>query len=346
MYSFQAMEPGQVNLEEYYHFKDKLIFTRMEWLNYIKINQHAAPVIVRITNGRHLVGYFTGLLFSKYGVRIIGSPFDGWTTAYMGFDVEDQYDRADLLRPLAAFLFETTKCHFIQITDRFIDENKVKDLGLDYTMKTTLELKIDKTDEELLKGFTKSCRETIRQFERRGATIEEAEPDEQFAKEYHEQLREVFAKQNLVPTYDLSRTLDLFRSLKKDQLLCLRVRNPAGKPIASTYYVAYNGRVCFQGAASLREFQFYRPNEAMFWYAIRYYRDRGYVYADMNGERTYKEKFRPEKTAYPCIMISKYPILIRLREVAKKIVWIALKMKGCRKGKKVPNPRKYQNEEE
>lgn len=346
MYSFQAIEMDQVDLEEYYDFKDKLIFTTMEWLNYMKINQNAAPLIIRITNNNDFVGYFTGFLFSKYLIKIIASPFDGWTTAYMGFDVKDDYKRADVMGPLSEFLFQTYKCQFIQITDRFIEEDDIKDSGLHYIMKTTLELKIDKSDEELLKGYTKSCRETIRQFDRRGATIEKAEPDEQFAAEYHEQLQEVFAKQNLVPTYDLSRTIDLFKSLKKDQLLCLRVRNPEGKPIASTYYVGHNGRVCFQGAASFREFQFYRPNEAMFWYAIRYFRDRGYVYADMNGERRYKEKFRPEKISYPCIMMARYPVLIRLRDAAKKIVWVGIRLKGMGKGDAVPKTTTYQNQEE
>jgi hypothetical protein len=303
-------------------------------------------LIVRITKNSNLVGYFTGFLFSKYLIKIIASPFDGWTTSYMGFDLEDGYDRVDLIGPLSAFLFKTFRCHFIQITDRFIAEDEIKDSGLHYIIKTTLELTIDKTDEELLNGYTKSCRETIRQFERRGATIEKAEPDEQFAAEYHEQLKEVFAKQNLVPTYDRSRTLDLFKNLNKEQLLCVRVRNPEGKPIGSTYYVAYNGRVCFQGAASLREFQFYRPNEAMFWYAIRYFRDRGYLYADMNGERRYKEKFRPVKIEYPCIMIPKYPILLPLREGAKKIVWLAFRLRGLGKRNTVPDTRTYHNEEE
>ncbi|MGI6727980.1 MAG: GNAT family N-acetyltransferase [Anaerovoracaceae bacterium] len=344
-YSFQVIEIDKINIEEYYQFEDKLVFTTVEWLNFIENNQKAEPLIIRITENMNLVGYFTGLIFKKFWIKIIGSPFDGWTTPYMGFNVAENYNREDLIKPLSKFLFNTYKCHFIQITDRFIDENKLKSTKLHYFIKTSLELDIEKPDNELLKGFKRNCRELIRQFEARGATIEETEPDEQFATEYYEQLKEVFAKQNLVPTYNITRVLDLFKCLNKEQLLCLRVRNPEGKSIASTYFVGYNKRVCFQGAASFREFQFYRPNEYMVWYAIKYYRDKGYKYFDLNGERHYKNKYNPEKISYPCIIITKYPILIRLRSLAKKFVWLLFKIKGFRKKKNVPDTKIYKKEE-
>ena len=41
MYSFELIDADKVNLEEYYQFAGKNLFTTMEWLNYIKINQKA-----------------------------------------------------------------------------------------------------------------------------------------------------------------------------------------------------------------------------------------------------------------------------------------------------------------
>ena len=329
MYTFEVIDKDRVDLEEFNHFKDKLIFTTVEWLKYIEQNQKVQPLILRITEGPELVGYFTGFSFTRFGIRIVASPFDGWTTSYMGFDVREGYRREDLIRPLSLFLYKNLKCHFIQITDRFIREEPLKAQGINYFMKTTLELSIDKPDEELLRGYTKSCRETLRQFERRGATIEIAEPDEQFAEEYYQQLQDVFSKQELVPTYSISRTLDLLRNIKGENLLCLRVRNPEGLSIATFYSLGYNGRVCFQGAASFRAYQNYRPNETMFWYTIRYFRDRGYHSADLNGERDYKQKFNPERISYPCIILTRYPILIKLREWAKELVWLKFRIKGA-----------------
>ena len=36
------------------------------------------------------VGFFTGLVVRRYGIRILGSPFRGWTTVpYMGFNLRN-----------------------------------------------------------------------------------------------------------------------------------------------------------------------------------------------------------------------------------------------------------------
>jgi hypothetical protein len=278
------------------------------------------------------MGYFSGLLVKKFGVKILGSPFNGWTTGYMGFDVIEGYDKINLIQPIAKFLYKTTKCMFIQISDLCIEETQLMNTKYKYVMNKSIELNIDRTDEELFKGFKAECRTLIRQFERRGASIEIAEPDEQFAAEYYEQLQEVFAKQKLVPTYDNSRALGLIKNLNSHQLLCLRVRNPEGKCIATSIFVAYNQRFYFWGGASFRAFQSYRPNEYMFWYAIRYFKEKGYKYFDMYGERDYKNKFRPSKITYPCIMIARFKILLTLRDLAKRLFWVLLRIRSFKNG--------------
>lgn len=339
MYSFELIDTDKVNLEEYYQFTGKNLFTTLEWLNYIRINQKAKPFVIRISDATNFIGYFTGFVFSKFGVKIVASPFNGWTTAYMGFDVIDNYDKAALIEPITKFIFKTFKCLYIQITDRLIEESQLRNKRIQYVMNKSIELNINRSDEALFKVFKTDCRNFIRQFERRGASIEIANPDEQFAKEYYEQLEEVFAKQGLSPTYEVTKVLDLFNCLNSNQLLCLRTKNPEGKCIATTIFVGYNERFYFWGAASFREFQFYRSNEYMIWYAIRYFREKGYKYFDMYGERSYKNKFGPEKISYPCIMIARFPIFIKLKDAAKKLVWIGFKIKGIGKKKTVGKTR-------
>lgn len=341
MYSFELIDIDKVNLEEYYQFGGKNLFTTVEWINYIQINQNAKPIIIRITDNANFVGYFTGFVFSKFGVKIFASPFNGWTTGYMGFDIVDKYDRVTLIEPIAKFIFKTFKCLYIQISDRFIEEEQLKNKKIKYIMSRSIELNINRTNDELFKVFKTDCRNFIRQFERRGATIEIAKPDEQFATEYYEQLKEVFAKQGLVPTYKVSKVLDLFNSLDSEHILCLRANEPKGQCIATTIFVGYNERFYFWGAASFREFQFYRPNEYMIWYAIKYFRGKGFKYFDMYGERPYKNKFGPEKISYPCIMIARFSVFIKLRDLAKKMVWIGFKIKGIGRKKSVQQTKAY-----
>lgn len=344
MFTFEEIDIKDINEEEYYGFEEKVLFTTKQWIRYIKTNQNATPVIIRITKENKFVGYFTCLLFKKFGIKIIGSPFNGWTTGYMGFDVVSKYSKVDIIKPLSEFLFKEYKCLYIQIADRFIQEDEVEKNGFEYVMSKSIELRIDKTDEGLFKVFKTDCRNYIRQFERRGAAIEIAEPNEEFANQYYEQLKEVFAKQGLVPTYSIKKVTDLFNSMNAENLLCLRVKNPEGQCIATSIFVGYNERFYFWGAASFRKFQFYRPNEYMIWTAIKYFRDRGYKYFDMYGERPYKNKFGPESITYPCIMIAKFPMLIKLRELAKKVVWLLFKIKGMNKKKSVGKTQKFNKE--
>ena len=76
--------------------------------------------------------------------------------------------------------------------------------------------------------------------EKSGVTIEEAS-DEDFAEEYYDQLKDVFGKQGLVPTYDLARVRQLIKHLRPTgRLLLLRARNAEGRCIATGIYPAMN----------------------------------------------------------------------------------------------------------
>ena len=63
---------------------------------------------------------------------------------------------------------------------------------------------LTKSEEKLFNGMDSACRRCVRKAEKSGVAIEEAH-DPAFANEYYEQLKDVFSKQGLVPTYDLER---------------------------------------------------------------------------------------------------------------------------------------------
>ncbi len=63
---------------------------------------------------------------------------------------------------------------------------------------------LTKSEDELFNGMDSACRRCVRKAEKSGVVIEEAH-DPAFANEYYEQLKDVFSKQGLVPTYDLER---------------------------------------------------------------------------------------------------------------------------------------------
>ena len=329
MFFVEEISRENLNIEEYYNFQNKKLFTTIDWIDFVQEDSKATPVFLRIRDENRLVGYFTCAIVTKFGVRIAGSPFSGWSTCYMGFDVVPGINKLDLIPCVKEYLFKKKKVLLIEFTDRDIILEDARDAGYDASISNTLELQIDRSDEELFKVFKPDCRNFIRQFERRGAILEHVIPNDSFAEEYYRQLEDVFAKQGLVPTYSLAKVKCLLNHLTDgENVLCQQVRDPKGNIIATSIFLAYNEIFYFWGGASYRSGQCYRPNEYMLWNAIKYWRDKGYKCFDMVGVRDYKRKFGSCEVEYARILIARYPLIIALRNMAERAYFKSLKIKG------------------
>lgn len=327
-FKFETIEYSCVNETEFYSLPNKIVNTTKPWIDFIIEDSHAEPIIVRITSNDKFVGYFSCLKIKKVGINIIGSPFSGWSTTYMGFDLIDNSFKVKILPALVEYLQKTQKCAYLQIIERDITMDEANSLYKQYGYQVkpveTLDIGISFTDEELYKHMKTDCRNFIKQFERRGATLEIAESNDTFAEEYYEQLLDVFAKQNLVPTYTVDKVKCLLKHLgKSNNVLCLRVKDREGKSIATSIFPGFNKKCFFWGGASLRSYQQYRPNEYMIYTAMKYWRDRGCTDFDMVGNRAYKKKFGSWEVTYPCIVVSKYKILYTFKEWAAKLYYFS-----------------------
>ncbi len=69
-------------------FHDRTVFQTREWIDFISQTQAATPLLdSNCIEGNDIAGYFTGLIFNRLGVKILGSSFPGWTTPYIGFNM-------------------------------------------------------------------------------------------------------------------------------------------------------------------------------------------------------------------------------------------------------------------
>ena len=136
-----------------------------------------------------------------------------------------------------------------------------------------------------------ACRQAIRKSEKSGITIEHAAP-EGFAEEFYGHLQDVFAKQDMRPTYRIERVRQLIEHVyPSGDLLLARVRDPEGRSIATGIYPGFRGFSLFWGNGSLRPYQIHRPNEALHSYAMRHFKRRGISLHDWGGRATYKSKY-------------------------------------------------------
>jgi hypothetical protein len=300
-------------------YADRTVFQTTEWIHFIKESQRATPVLAELRDRTGTLGYFTGLTFSKLGVKVLGSSFPGWSTPYIGFNLQPGVSRRDALGALEKFAWDDLKCLHLEVSDPHFTFEDAKGMGFTEEAYASYRSDLTKTEEELFNGMESACRRCVRKAEKSGVQIEEAH-DLAFADEYYEQLKDVFAKQGLVPTYSVERVRSLVRNMEPGgNVLLIRARDPQGRCIATGIYPGYNKIAEFWGNASFRAYQNLRPNEACHWYAIRYWKKRGAAIFDWGGEGTYKEKYGCVPHRVPWFTKSRYQIVGALRNEARNM---------------------------
>jgi Acetyltransferase (GNAT) domain len=321
MMRFQLLDEPNIPWETLDAFEDRVVFQTREWLAFIAASQRARPVVAEIRDGEMVVGYFSGLVVRKFGVRILGSSFPGWTTPYIGFNLRPEYRRGDLLELLTRWAFNDLGCWHVEVSDRCFEPGEGDTAGFERSAYETYKTDLTKSEDDLFRAMESACRRCIRKAEKSGVVIEEAH-DEAFADEYYAQLTDVFAKQGKVPTYSIERVRELLKHLlPTGRLLAVRARNPDGKCIATGLYPGMNDVAFFWGNASWRSEQIWRPNEYLHWYALRYWKHRGVKLFDWGGGGTYKEKYGVEPYSVPWYLRSRFPFLAAIRNQARSVFY-------------------------
>jgi len=255
---------------------------------------------------------------ARYGLRVLGAPLPGWTTGYLGFNLVDGVARGAALRTLLPFAFDTLRCSHLEIRDRLLTPADYDALGLAWTPSLTHLIDLERDEDELFGAMDKACRRSIRKAGSSGVTVEPAS-DPGFADDFHDQLRDVFAKQDLVPTYPVSRVRALVDHLgPTGNLLLLRARDADGRCIATAICPWFNRTMCVWGSASYRTDQHLRPNEVLIWYAMRHAKRHGVTEFDLGGGGSYKSKYGTTETVIPWARRSRSVVIAGLRNAARE----------------------------
>lgn len=300
---------------------DRIVFQTREWLRFLEETQDAEPVVARLRDGSSDAGWFTGAIVRRFRVKILGSPFPGWTTPSMGFNLDDGVERREAVSALTRFAFLDLGCLHLELKDRELGHDDLAGLGFEHSETITYEIDLTADEETLLSRMSSSARRNIRLGERNGLVVEHAS-GESFADEFHAQLTDVFAKQDLTPTYRVERVRALIRNLEPSgNLVLLRALTAEGDPVATAIFPGLNGTCYFWGGASWRRHYRLRPNELLFWNMMREWKRRGASTLDTAGGGEYKEKYGPRGTVHvPHFRKARLPGLLAARDLAERIV--------------------------
>jgi len=298
MISFARIDVNDMPWEKLLEFKGANIFHTRPWIDFLADFERAEPVVASVHSSDQVIGYFTGLITHVLGLKILGSPFRGWNTYLMGFNLMPGVSYHEVLQAFPRFAFEELKCHFLMIIDSNV---KAEDLnGLSYHVRkiTNYALDLDKSETELFAGMKgKSCRRSIHRAIKKGVVIEET-ADPGFADEYFAQLQEINARKSLPHYYGLNFVRQMIiHLLPTGNLLLLRARNSEGVSIATHIDLVFNKVAVGWGAASWQKYRDLNPNELLEWYGMKKMKAMGAGILQLGDTvKEYKEKFGAYET--------------------------------------------------
>src|SRR5713226_7680502 len=110
-------------------FPDRIVYQSPAWLSFLAETQKAEPVFAALKEGDDILGYFSGLIVQRFGLRILGSPFRGWSSPYMGFNLLPSTPRRIAAEALSDFAFKELGCHHFEATDSHMTLDDIQGLG-------------------------------------------------------------------------------------------------------------------------------------------------------------------------------------------------------------------------
>lgn len=330
-YSFVLINEKEIPWNDIEQCCDATIFKTKDWSEFLVNSQPLKPFVIEILKNNTIYGYFVSYRFIKFGLKIIGSPFEGWTTSYQGLSMKNKISREErvfIYRGLCRFVLK--HCVFIQFQDWNLDFEDINSHFKNISVNESYYLDLSSDIESLYRSFKqKSCQYSIKKAQKLGVIVCEPNNLDEFADEYYNELLDVFAKQNLRPTYDAQRVKLMLRCLSPEHRVLLEARHPdTNVVIATIIFVLHNGMAFYWGAASYREYQKLCPNELLMFEAIKQMKVKGVTLLEMEGIRSYKEKYNPVRYSKPKVMMAKYPILISMKNISKKLYY---RLKGFKK---------------
>jgi hypothetical protein len=304
------------------------IYHTASWIRFLAESQRGVPILADLKDGNDTVGRFAGLIVKRWGMKILGSPFVGWTTERMGVHLLPGVPRRLALQALTRYAFRDLGCVHCEFSDSWTTREDVEGLGFRVQVANNSFVDLAVDEEQIYHNMNRSARRYCnRKGDARGISVEEC-CDDAFANEYFEQLEDVFAHQGLVPTFDLARVRSLIKHLlPTGDLLLLRTRNQEGACLATGMFFGKYKRGHFWGNASWHWAHSLRPNESLHWRAMMHYRARGALDYEMGGGG-YTYKYGAKRCQQLRFRISKYPWIASARNLAASIFWLYQRAAG------------------
>ena len=314
---FRRVAAGSFEWSALEGYEERTFTQTPEWLDFLTRTQGGEAVIAVLEDAGNELGYFTGLLVRRYGIRMLGSPFPGTGTPFMGLALAPGVSRAGALSALAQFAFGELGCEHLEFSDPQLTAEHAQASGYIGSSLAVHVTDLSGTREQLLASMARSVRRNARVAQKNGLVVEEGRP-EGFAEDYYPQVQEVFGRQGLKPPYGIDRVKHLIDACyPSGNLLLLRVRDADGKCVASSISAGLPSRAFGWGTGSYSAFWHLFPNELLFQHNLLVWQERGTALFDWGRVWSYKPKYGAVEQTRWNFNSSKRPWVRLGRELAR-----------------------------
>lgn len=327
MYGIKRME-DTVLLELQNEGLGHTIFTTYAWIQFLKKNQGIEPIVLELSDKGNVEAYFVGGIVKKMGIKILGSPFEGWLTCDMGFIKIGEIDASEAIKTVVEYAIKELKCWYVQIIDKEIKENQLNE-SINFYKQPMLYMDISGGFQNVYENFSKKAKRYIRQSNDRQEIVP-SNFDYDFIDIYYEQLEGIFIRQKLKPTFKKKKIYDLSDELKEfPELVCAEKAILPDGTCSGTSLTFGFGKWCYYlCAANARMKNNAHPAEGLFWSMTRNWISKGIINMDLVGIRDYKMRYSPEITEEIVIYGEKIKGMRFCKEFARYLIEKIRKLKG------------------
>ena len=138
-------------------FPDREVFQTSAWLRFIAESQGGTIVLAVLKDDNDAVGYFAGLIVRKFGLKILGSPFIGWTTERMGIRLRPGVPKRAAIEALMRYAFQDLKCVHLELSDLDVTPNDVDGLGFENRVGRGFVVDLTPDEDKVLHNMSAKC---------------------------------------------------------------------------------------------------------------------------------------------------------------------------------------------
>lgn len=267
------------------------------WIDSLAASGCGEPLYLLFERDGEVVGCLPGLVTTLGGLKLYGSPLEGWQTVSMGPAWDpSRLTSAEIAAVLVPWLEREHRVSHIEILNLDLDVDAMRAAGFDGDAVPTFRATLDPANpQKTFKAMKDSARRNVKRAQRLGLVVKR-ETDERFVDEHYEQLRDVYLRSGHIIPFSKRRVLECFRHLQADgRLIALSVCLPDGRTcIATGMFFVEGTELNLWMWAHQHLYRWYRPTELLTWTAMELAMTLGARTADFMGRGDFKAKFGAE----------------------------------------------------